>query len=771
MPRGVVAPRRPPGRRGSDRFYLVEDDHVAAAAREPDFFELLKAAINVGSIGKGSCYDYSNTKSDFSTPGTSGNLQQARDTLTSLQILQIGANIIDQTKADNFPTRIQFSGDLTVPKNEVRGVEDLPYFYGFRNWITQYSLPTATSPGMGALLVQPELWNPHSLGSSTGVTGANTPTNFRVRVAPDPSSTLTSGTIVQLTAYYAWTEVSGTTKTTYTDVVDLSNTVAVNPSVFVSGTIPAPLQFQAGAVNSHWDFREPTLLGVSTMPSSCKMTSSPYNDVYTKTNDTGILLTGSIPFTHPESLVLTTGSTNSALQKVNINVPSGSNACCLRFYLDYQDTQLNWITYDEQIFEYQQGASSLDVHVLFNHTTYQDKVTNKNENWCGATRTDPRTSRWIAEYTEYYYLRKILDPLNNIWGSMRPDAGISLGCHLGGMEDSGISIYGSYKNYSQEDHGNQLGYPQENSVRNTYQTDDTNFLRYIRDPDGVVRRTMGAYVTDTNNGGSVPTASLPLTGLPMAVGNYSSRPTILHRPFRSVAELGYVFRDTPWGNINFSVPESGDSALLDVFCINENTDPNGMVAGKVNLNTRQAPVLQALIANALRDKDDASNPVLSGTIASDLAAQLVKRTTTIQPLLNRADLVGSWHPADTTLTTPTLAGTALKTIINPDSYYTGFSLDIGTVPSIKNDANALPISLIPRQRESVIRALADAGNTRTWNLLIDVVAQSGRFPASAASANNPLAQFMVEGETRYWLHVAIDRYTGTVLDSQLEIVK
>jgi hypothetical protein len=30
--------------------------------------------------------------------------------------------------------------------------------------------------------------------------------------------------------------------------------------------------------------------------------------------------------------------------------------------------------------------------------------------------------------------------------------------------------------------------------------------------------------------------------------------------------------------------------------------------------------------------------------------------------------------------------------------------------------------------------------------------------------------FIVEGEKRYWLHIAIDRYTGKIIDQQLEPV-
>ena len=67
----------------------------------------------------------------------------------------------------------------------------------------------------------------------------------------------------------------------------------------------------------------------------------------------------------------------------------------------------------------------------------------------------------------------------------------------------------------------------------------------------------------------------------------------------------------------------------------------------------------------------------------------------------------------------------------------------------------------------MIRALADCSNTRTWNLLIDMVAQVGKYPSSASSLDN----FLVEGERHYWLHVAIDRYTGKIVDKQLEIVR
>jgi hypothetical protein len=50
--------------------------------------------------------------------------------------------------------------------------------------------------------------------------------------------------------------------------------------------------------------------------------------------------------------------------------------------------------------------------------------------------------------------------------------------------------------------------------------------------------------------------------------------------------------------------------------------------------------------------------------------------------------------------------------------------------------------------------------------MIDLIAQTGRYPSSAGG----LANFIVEGERRYWLHLAIDRQTAKVIDQQIEVV-
>lgn len=422
----------------------------------------------------------------------------------------------------------------------------------------------------------------------------------------------------------------------------------------------------------------------------------------------------------------------------------------------------------------------------------------------------------------------------------------------------------------------------------------TQTPNYFADPDGIVRRGMGAYVPISNyspentasaSGIWVCASADTTVGLPMAraftwatrnsgltspdptitvypggptaaTSQSQSRPYFLHRPFRSVAELGCVFSDTPWRNLDFFTAESGHTALLDVFCINDTNDPGGLVAGKVNLNTRQSAVLQAVIAGGYLDPAIVGNSPTStlgtakidSTLAQSVAKALVARTTDTTniangtgPLQNVSELVGKfvqktpilpaseidgWNSGSNAITLSSLtSGTFYDGKLSyvgfsggvwdtanhcpyPDLYSNGALISVsgGGVENFSSSTlapaatpNNVPediyaaymnvassdtniadgstytqhngpqetIAYIQRFREAPIRALAAAGTTRVWNLMIDVIAQSGRFPSNTTS----LANFNVEGERRYWVHVAIDRYTGKVLDEQIEEVK
>jgi len=109
------------------------------------------------------------------------------------------------------------------------------------------------------------------------------------------------------------------------------------------------------------------------------------------------------------------------------------------------------------------------------------------------------------------------------------------------------------------------------------------------------------------------------------------RPVVLNRPFQSVGEIGFVFRDSPWRSLDLFSSKSADSALLDFFTIQETTGPT--VAGRINLNTRNQTVLSALLS------DTASDPV-TGTPLGDpaaIAATLTQFTAT-NALVNKSDL-------------------------------------------------------------------------------------------------------------------------------------
>ena len=185
-----------------------------------------------------------------------------------------------------------------------------------------------------------------------------------------------------------------------------------------------------------------------------------------------------------------------------------------------------------------------------------------------------------------------------------------------------------------------------------------------------------------------------------------------------------MFRDQPWKTLSFTTAISGatansaDAGLLDVFTLHESS----MEAGKTSLNTRQPLVLKAILSQATRSL--AGTSPINATERDDIVTALTNLTTA-QPMINKAELV---------------------TRLAADSHVTGLG---------NKEA-----------RELVMRAFSDACQTRTWNLLIDVIAQSGRYPPNAST----LAGFLVEGEQHYWVHVAIDRFTGQVIDKQIEVV-
>ena len=394
------------------------------------------------------------------------------------------------------------------------------------------------------------------------------------------------------------------------------------------------------------------------------------------------------------------------------------------------------------------------------------------------------------------------------------DAATFPGLHPGLLAQNNTSIPSFYQRW----------YPEGQTNSNT------STPEYFADPDGIVRRGMAAFVSPGSGNPPLPaqtTVGLPMTrAFPYVTGfngaqapsitdyirttvqttsQAQSRPYFLHRPFRSVGELGYVFSDTPWRNLDFFTSESGSAVLLDTFCINETSDSDALVAGKINLNTRQALPLKAILAGAYLDEVQPGSAVATGRIdaatAGLLTNALITRTTNttngMGPLRNPSELVGRLV-ARTAIPRATVTGQNRGTLSSSSGFYDGKLSYSGfsggdwdtsaSRPKLNSPARDIystyktagafstnssfngtkdAVTNIQRFREAPIRALSSAGQTRVWNLMVDVVAQVGRFPTNAAG----LDQFQVNGERRYWVHLAIDRFTGRVVDKQIETIQ
>jgi Tfp pilus assembly protein PilX len=849
------------------------------APREANFFELLKAGILAGALGK----DYYNPN-DVGVSGTAitdinNTFDYASNTYFPLSsvdrsIFQIGANIIDQSTTDGYPTVINFSLAAGAPITEqVAGVKNLPYVYGVRTAIFTTALPTippdaspnsssilstpyATSfttsttiptsnQGTWIALQEPEIWNPHGwdpndINSSVGYPA---PSAFSVTASTPASINVGTGTTQPI--LQNWSNGFEYPSTGY-------------PPYPMNGTLTFSIAGSGGTSNAvsttgAAEFREPTLLLVPNVPSGSNLAGTSSGSIGTATqisaygvpsnwttNPAGITGTGAstnnyVGFEVGSGNLLYLTGTASGQNTYNVTTQIWGESfpqpliqyaiSCTGPYgpLTY-DTKIGFVPYSAAC-----GGSCLDF--TDTSTTAADYMDNMIPYENVFRVTDPRTARLGFTYNEpgqfvnnniaiqlpprYNGRARWVNSAQDIIDSMRPDN------HAG----YGMANYATYLIPQKGQQGwtwgnnltsNTIAFRQGLLAQNTLAVNDDGIAfngtpsadgsttpTYYADADGVVRRAMAGYLTGTGTTASGITA----IGQPMAIattsgttpvypggtntGTVCNRPVILNRPFRSVGELGYVFSDSLWKNLDLQSPESGYSGLMDVFCVNDTNDPGNLVAGRIDLNTRQAAVIQAVLSGACVDKDatlvngavpagspnvvngtaatptptqtQATPTALNSSLCASIASKLVSRTTSTAtgqgPLRNPSELVGTslfstTNPAPSPGTTG-IDGTSA-------TYFSGFSNDLTTVYSTDYYLNN-----IERFHEAPIRALAAVGTTRVWNLMIDVIAQTGRFPSSASS----LANFNVEGERRYWVHVAIDRYTGKVLDEQIEEVK
>lgn len=821
---------------------------VAGANREPDFIELLKATINAGAIAK-SATDPAPTAAPFERA------QWAKDTSLDYALIQIAANIIDQSDADGYPTLIRFAGGNGTPVREFRGVENLPYFYRSivglvqaampapaptQDWIDgvspgydTYPLPGLTNTGFYVALLEPELWNPHDQNASLGFPR---PQSFRFVVdsAPmDADGNPSASAPYNKVAFKA--QAAQPNDRVYSDQADSPPKPATgyfatkgyqqDPVELTADTTALEFDIPLTSANPVTWFREPTLLLKPDIPAGSQLRIGANN--YLKTKFAGTEAASYFPGDGVKALNnITSGITSdnkpylgiylgvaplrwvkteqapgarpqvysAYQQRMFMSADNGDSAVTFRVQCKGADG--NWATYDEKYARFSTDAGSLIVDSNSNPDT-EASVGNRASsgafsfgNRAGGTFVaDPRTDRfgmvsgrrddanaWVLDSGRNPPSTiPWLDQSANVLGSLRPDAGVA--ADAGYLDAAGpVSFWGLPRvpGWYPASGGKpgwimggghyRIGYlAQNNPAANPGKP-------YFADPDGVVRRAMGAYWSPSTNPASLGLPMYKTQGAGAAASQ--NRPILLNRPFRTVSEIGYVFSDTPWRNMDMFTPESGFAGMLDVFCTSDAGDANAMTAGKVNLNTRQAPVLQTIVAGAYKDELGIAAVVpgaSASTLAATVAKALVTRTNSATggaPLINLSELVGRWAGNQQ------LASGG----IDGSSSYVGFSSDLSTANVDISSAIASSSAagseksrdqVIQRFREAAIRALSGSGQTRVWNLMIDVVAQSGRYPPGAAALN----KFVVEGEQRYWVHVAIDRLTGQVIDKQVEVVK
>lgn len=739
--------------------------------REPNFFELLKAGILSGSLGVNTS-EGPLTVPAIDNPSQNGTTDAVmRD--TDFQVLRIGACILDQFDADHYPTRIAMRkgfADWVAP-----GVERLPY-------ISRWSQVPMRSPdpatpgatgvyqvsGTGAhvnystcVVIVPIVACPfqgpdlHSSSDDKLLSGTASVPKIRltiegsVQLEPNTwGSPIYPGTagryLISPTVLPLKNDIRAYLgQDQYIAVGDVDGSVPL----FTSGNGMAWEQF---STHSSWTAAPGRGFPVGFRLPNYYAQSRPMP-----------------PANYPPDALFPTNPQNGAM--VGVKMYGKSSADRFQISLEFQDPSGAWHPYsmaagvegDPTTWAYQVGggsvmdstriasgpergllpapfssAANLPIHVANGAKTI--------------SKADPRSVRFNTVSNDIFLTApEAARWSRGLWNSpnttvIRPDGSPGAGslqleqafAGLGFNDDSSIP----------DGLNNSTGTPKparyypalycRNIGANNTQIGSTGaYYASYKDADGVQRiGDGGLYPLDVP--GASSSFDPPLEGNPHkpsydpaagsdAEGNNIDRPTVLNRPFRSVGELGYVFRDQPFKTLSFFTDNSADAALLDLFCLGE--IPSGIRAGVVNVNTPYPAVLQSILAGAA-SREQLSPAALDPGVTSALAEQLIthiasKPTGTLK---NKAELAG-------------------------------FVMTSGTAVLGSYNKQAL---------EAVIRALNESVQTRTWNLMLDVIAQTGRYGPNATG----LQQFIVEGERRCWVHLAIDRFTGRVIDQQIEVV-
>ena len=710
---------------------------VASEGREPDFFELLRAGILDTSLGQntsnGVTSGVTSSAADAQGPNTFPDLHMSNK---AFHVLTIGASIIDQSDPDSVPTRIQFKPTTASVWWTAYGVESLPY-------LTQIYPIAGVSPALNtnwATYLLFQLWNPH-IGTALPMPAP------QVRLRLDGNIGIFSDGGANLT----WT--TSTNKQTFsippagTSVTQMQLvTGALGP-----GSTPAPARTPGVAA---------TFLPAGALP-RFEQLPAPANGTsiadYVGLRLPDFTLGAGTPSAPVIRLYFGTDPTHQFNVTMEYTPDSGTTWVPYNHFVGIMDRNStiggvtgSWI-----------NGASVPVRAAGSTTGLPNSSLNRDQ--FNATRltdvplplppdclmkADPRATRFgIFQFKPptTWTTTRITDSL---WPTQAGNSALASG-YGGAIADPAGPVEHAPLRF--------VGSPYFPATLCINNGASTSIRTGYADGDGMFRPADAVNID--------PTVTATGLSTPYSTVGTDYHPTMLNRPFQNVGELGYVFRDLPWKTLDFFTDKSGDAGLLDIFTINDgapifdtSNPPNivgmavpTMVAGKINLSGQQTPVLQSILAGAIMDE---LNPTSTGIISATPTPPL---PPTSAPAIAANIVTATSMPTASPNPTPSSLSNGSELVTRA-----GLLNYILPVPA----SGAAHDQRVKSRREALVRAVSSVSQTRTWNLLIDVIAQSGRYPPNA----NSLAGFVVEGEQHYWVHVAIDRLTGKVLDKQIEVV-
>jgi hypothetical protein len=714
---------------------------VAAAGREPNFFELLKAGILSGSVNvvpQPVYLTYPNPGGiDTRYATNTGTPNFTQYPIPDQQTMQIGMATIDQASTNALPTRIEFGNNKgTNPNNgedqALYGSKNLPFIY---KMVVAHYRPITTPPdsygttrAYYSAWAEPVFWSPYL--------SANTNTApVQIRIRADSTNAASGFNQFYADTFFVNTDARFGTPSlpcggpgTSTGVGGTSGATiemdAANAATLQSATIN-PIMFNSllasGAIANPPPIND---LRAQTPTSGWTGAGAPANaDIYTEGTDVyaGFWMGLALAPNNPSDPHASTGNFNTAIFSHGTIASRPDHQFVLE--ANYGTTASpRFLEIQRMDFKY--FAQSPD------QVQEADLFTVADRRLDFFTFNDPRTGRFGFDFmnpTSYNVHNPVnaVTPsdINQLTYTTFPNSANPFSTFIANTpgSSSSLTVLPSVNTSPTTTNPGEDTFRFADNSTPAYGNQNPAYL----DADGVQRP------------GDAWWSSASANTMPMRIdaGTTQYRPVILNRPFYSVGEMGYVYRDMPWRSLDFGTAKSADAGLLDYFCVNDGYAGSAsapVIGGVLNLNTPHPQVLQAMLSGAARAELSPSFDV-SSTDATSIANAITNITWNALaplPLLNKSELATRVAPADPTVTSGSI------------------------------DSN------IKERREALVRALGSAGQVRTWNLMIDVIAQTGRFPSTA----NGFTNFQVTGEQRYWAHVAIDRYTGQVISLQLEPV-